>query len=218
MSNPSDHDPASELFERAADAVVFGDLETLRSLLDQEPALVHARSARRHRATLLHYCAANGTEDPRQRTPDNAPAIARFLLERGADPTAECPMYGCGRCWVCCLRARSRMLRASTASWSAVECAWTRATCSRLSCTHDRARSMRSPKRALQSTTCCLRQRPIGQTCSKRCSLRALTSTRASQTTGLRCMLQPSTAEPERRSCYNGRVETAELIERSRRA
>jgi ankyrin repeat protein len=95
MSNPSDHDPASELFERAADAVVFGDLETLRSLLDQEPALVHARSARRHRATLLHYCAANGTEDPRQRTPDNAPAIARLLLERGADPTAECPMYGC---------------------------------------------------------------------------------------------------------------------------
>ncbi|HTU57722.1 MAG TPA: ankyrin repeat domain-containing protein [Polyangiales bacterium] len=87
-------DRASELFERAADAVVFGDLEGLRSLLDQEPALVHARSARQHRATLLHYCAANGTEDPRQRTPDNAPAIARLLLERGADPTAVCPMYG----------------------------------------------------------------------------------------------------------------------------
>ena len=95
MSDPSHPEPASELFERAADAVVFGDLKALRALLDQEPALVYARSGRSHRATLLHYCAANGTEDPRQRTPDNAPAVARLLLERGADPAAECPMYGC---------------------------------------------------------------------------------------------------------------------------
>ena len=84
------------LFERAADAVAFGDLETLRELLDDEPALVHARSPRPHRATLLHYCAANGTEDPRQRTPENAPAVAELLLERGADPNAECKLYGGG--------------------------------------------------------------------------------------------------------------------------
>jgi ankyrin repeat protein len=84
------------LFERAADAVSCGDLETLRELLDEEPALVHARSPRPHRATLLHYCGANGTEDPRQRTPPNAPAIAQLLLDRGADVNAECKMYGGG--------------------------------------------------------------------------------------------------------------------------
>jgi ankyrin repeat protein len=86
--------PAS--FERAADAVAFGDLEALRALLDEEPALVHARSPRPHRATLLNYCAANGTEAPRQRTPPNAPAIAQLLLDRGADVNAECRMYGGG--------------------------------------------------------------------------------------------------------------------------
>jgi hypothetical protein len=85
-------DPAA-LFERAAHAVAFGDLATLRELLDDEPALVHARSPRKHRATLLHYCAANGTESPRQRTPPNAPEVAELLLERGADPDATCKMY-----------------------------------------------------------------------------------------------------------------------------
>jgi ankyrin repeat protein len=84
------------LFERAADAVAFGDLETLRELLDEEPALVHARSPRPHRATLLHYCGANGTESPRQRSPENAAAVAQLLLDRGADPNAECKMYGGG--------------------------------------------------------------------------------------------------------------------------
>ena len=71
-----------QLFERAADAVAFGDLEALREMLDDEPALAHARSPRPHRATLLHYCGANGTEDPRQRTPENAPAVAQLLLDR----------------------------------------------------------------------------------------------------------------------------------------
>lgn len=80
-------------FERAADAVAQGDLEALRALLDAEPALVSARSQRAHRATLLHYCAANGTEASRQRTPANAPAIARLLLKRGADPNATCAIY-----------------------------------------------------------------------------------------------------------------------------
>jgi ankyrin repeat protein len=84
------------LFERAADAVAFGDLETLRALLDQYPALVHARSPRAHRCTLLHYCGANGTEAPRQRTPSNAPAIAELLLEHGADPNSTCKLYGGG--------------------------------------------------------------------------------------------------------------------------
>ena len=83
-----------QLFERAADAVAAGELEVLREMLDDEPDLVHARSPRPHRATLLHYCAANGTEDPRQRTPPNAPAIAQLLVDRGADPNAACKLYG----------------------------------------------------------------------------------------------------------------------------
>lgn len=81
-------------FERAADAVAFGQVADLRDLLDQHPWLVWARSSRPHRATLLHYCGANGTEDPRQRTPPNAPAVAELLLARGAEPDAECQIYG----------------------------------------------------------------------------------------------------------------------------
>jgi hypothetical protein len=44
-----------EVFEQAADLVVNGHLEALRALLDAHPALVHARSPRPHRATLLHF-------------------------------------------------------------------------------------------------------------------------------------------------------------------
>lgn len=84
------------LFERAADAVVQGDLEKLRELLDEEPSLVYARSPRPHRATLLIYCGANGTERERQRTPGNAPAITQLLLERGAEVDAVSHLYGGG--------------------------------------------------------------------------------------------------------------------------
>ena len=91
-----DREEMNLLFERAADAVVFGDLETLRELLDEEPSLVHARSPRPHRATLLNYCGANGVEAPRQRTPGNAPAIGELLLDRGADVNATCNLYGGG--------------------------------------------------------------------------------------------------------------------------
>ena len=77
-------------FEVAADAVVDGDLARLESLLRGNPALAHARSARIHRATLLYYLAANGIEDFRQRSPVNAPEIARFLLDAGAEVDALC--------------------------------------------------------------------------------------------------------------------------------
>lgn len=91
-------------FERAVDAVVNGDLELLRRLLSEDPSLVHARSTRVtggnppvHGATLLHYLAANGVEDERQRSPKNAVEVARLLLEAGADPNALCDAYG-SRC------------------------------------------------------------------------------------------------------------------------
>jgi ankyrin repeat protein len=91
-----DIDDEAALFERAADAVAFGDIETLHAILDDEPELVRARSPRAHRCTLLHYCGANGTEAPRQRTPANAHLVAELLLERGADPNATCKLYGGG--------------------------------------------------------------------------------------------------------------------------
>jgi ankyrin repeat protein len=80
-------------FEAAVDAVVQGDAAGLRSLLQRDPALVRARSSRVTRATLLHYVAANGVEDYRQKTPANAVEIARILLEAGADPNATAWMY-----------------------------------------------------------------------------------------------------------------------------
>ena len=87
--------PASE-FEAASDAIVAGDIDTLRRLLAGNPSLVHARSEREHRATLLHYTAANGVEDYRQRTPPNIVAITRLLLDAGAEVDAEADMYGGG--------------------------------------------------------------------------------------------------------------------------
>ncbi len=82
--------PDGAEFEVAADAVVDGDLPQLESLLRRNPALVHARSNREHRATLLYYLAANGVEDFRQRSPANAPEIARLLLGAGAEVDALC--------------------------------------------------------------------------------------------------------------------------------
>src|SRR5262249_23687359 len=59
-------------FEATVEAVVTGNSATLRSMLAEIPELVRARSTRRHRATLLHYVAANGVENSRQKTPKNA--------------------------------------------------------------------------------------------------------------------------------------------------
>ena len=91
--------PCTE-FERAAEAVITGDVEALAALLERDPSLVRARSTRAtwpepavHAATLLHYVAANGVEQPRQRSPANAEAIARSLLSAGAQPDALAGMY-----------------------------------------------------------------------------------------------------------------------------
>ena len=80
-------------FETAVDAVISGDVETLRSMLRAEPELARRRSERPHRATLLHYVAANGVEGERQRTPANALEVARTLLDAGAEVDAVADMY-----------------------------------------------------------------------------------------------------------------------------
>src|SRR5436305_1473601 len=73
---------ADAKFEHAADAIVSGDIDALRRLLDESPELIRQRSSREHRSTLLHYVSANGVEDFRQRTPPNIVEIARLLLDR----------------------------------------------------------------------------------------------------------------------------------------
>lgn len=75
-------------FQRAAQAVVDGNLVALRSLIEKTPGLVLERSPE-HGATLLHYVSANGpVEDEMQRTPPNAVEIARLLIENGCDVDA----------------------------------------------------------------------------------------------------------------------------------
>jgi len=97
-------DPEVYPFERAVDAVVNGDVESLEKLLREAPGLVHARSTRVthfdpkvHRATLLHYVAANGVEGYRQKTPPSAIAIAKTLLDAGAEVDSRADLYG-GEC------------------------------------------------------------------------------------------------------------------------
>jgi len=88
-------------FESAVEAVVTGEVATLESLLHRNTELVQARSTRIthfdppvHRATLLHYTAANGVEGHRQKTPKNAVEIAKTLLQAGAEVDALADMYG----------------------------------------------------------------------------------------------------------------------------
>lgn len=83
-------------FETAADAICNGNVKTLKRLLAEEPQLIHSRSTREHRATLLHYVSANGVEGYRQKTPKNIVEIAEILLNRGAEVDAEADVYGGG--------------------------------------------------------------------------------------------------------------------------
>ncbi|HUI53887.1 MAG TPA: ankyrin repeat domain-containing protein [Bryobacteraceae bacterium] len=85
--------PVSQ-FEAAVDAIISGDAAGLERLLGVNPKLARARSTREHRSTLLHYVSANGVEDFRQKTPQNIVAIAKLLLEAGADVNAESDAYG----------------------------------------------------------------------------------------------------------------------------
>lgn len=81
-------------FEQAVDDIVDGRLDRLARRLEHHPDLVRARSVRVHRATLLHYLAANGVELERQRSAPNAVAVGRLLLDAGADPAATARAYG----------------------------------------------------------------------------------------------------------------------------
>jgi ankyrin repeat protein len=84
-------------FARAVRAIIYGDVAALRAELAANPELIHARSGRLHRCTLLHYVAANGIEDALQRPVPEACEIADCLLAAGAEADAACDAYD-GRC------------------------------------------------------------------------------------------------------------------------
>jgi ankyrin repeat protein len=83
-------------FESAVEAIITGEVTTLRRLLRDDPELVRTRSTREHHATLLHYVSANGVEGYRQRTPKNAVKVAEILLEAGTAVDADLD-YGSSR-------------------------------------------------------------------------------------------------------------------------
>ncbi|TLV02293.1 ankyrin repeat domain-containing protein [Dyadobacter luticola] len=80
-------------FERAVDAIVRGDAETLEFLIASDPRIVRSRSSRAHEATLLHYVAANGLEIYRQETPANIVEIAELLLSKGCEVDALAKVF-----------------------------------------------------------------------------------------------------------------------------
>lgn len=86
--------PLDAGFETAVDAALAGDIDDLGGCLTKSPSLLHARSAYGHRATLLHYLAANGVETWRQVVPDNAADVVGLLIALGADVRATMPVYG----------------------------------------------------------------------------------------------------------------------------
>ena len=84
-------------FEGALDDMLAGDVEALKARLEANSSLVAACSNYGHGATLLHYLGANGVETHRQKTPLNAPDLARLLIAHGADRSAMANMYGGGQ-------------------------------------------------------------------------------------------------------------------------
>lgn len=105
--------PVDPRFEAAVDAIVAGEPDTLRALLAADPARARARSPFGHRATLVHYVAANGVEPSRQwQSPGTAVPVLRVLLGYGADPDAVADAYGGGLTPLCALVSSAHPARA----------------------------------------------------------------------------------------------------------
>lgn len=87
----------TEQFRKAVMAVIKGEKSSLKQLLRDNPSLAKETvELEGHRASLLHYVAANGVHDSFQQTPDNILEIASLLLDAGADPHALASFYGGG--------------------------------------------------------------------------------------------------------------------------
>lgn len=81
-------------FERAIDALVYGQFEKLKKLLSKYPYLLNQTSPYGHQATLLHYAGSNGVETRRQIVPSNLPEITQYLIKLGANKNATMNVYG----------------------------------------------------------------------------------------------------------------------------
>ena len=80
--------PSPEDVRQIIDAARFGQLELLKSILDQQPELLHARASKGD-STLLHHAAFNARD-----------AVVRELLARKADVNARnhgglTPLHDC---------------------------------------------------------------------------------------------------------------------------
>ncbi len=84
------------LFETATDAIVAGDVATLRALLRAHPEMTRARSTRAHRSTLLHYVSGQRRRELPPEDPANIVELTQVLIEAGADVNAESNAYGGG--------------------------------------------------------------------------------------------------------------------------
>jgi hypothetical protein len=60
----------------------------------RNPEITKVSSHYGHKAQLIHYCASNAVEIYRQVVPQNLREMIGLLLEFGADPTVEIPVYG----------------------------------------------------------------------------------------------------------------------------
>jgi hypothetical protein len=81
-------------FERAVSATLSGDVERMRELLMENPELVNEHSQFGHKANLIQYLGANGTEIWRQIISINIVEMLELLIEQGADPDAPNNIYG----------------------------------------------------------------------------------------------------------------------------
>jgi hypothetical protein len=82
------------IFEQAIDTMMDGKYDEFKVVLDQHPHLVHTQFAFGHRASLIHYIAANGVDTHRQIAPYNGKDLLALLLEKGASINATHNIYG----------------------------------------------------------------------------------------------------------------------------
>lgn len=94
--NQSSGTRLNPIFEKAVEMAIDGRLEELKLLMKANPELISERSRLGHKATLLHYISANGVEIHRQRIPENAEAIAGYLIGLSDHPDVESSIYGGG--------------------------------------------------------------------------------------------------------------------------
>jgi ankyrin repeat protein len=88
LAQASSADPSPEDVRRIIEAARLGQLERLKSILDQQPELLHARMSKSD-STLLHHAAFNGRD-----------AVVQELLIRKADVNAKnhgglTPLHDC---------------------------------------------------------------------------------------------------------------------------